>query len=252
MMPPPRLGERPLLGTWVKLGSVEVVEILALAGLDFVIIDLEHAPLAIDQASILITLADARGLSPFVRVSDTSPPAIGRILDAGAAGLLVPHVDTADDAAAIVDAMRFPPVGHRGSGRNSRAGSWGAGGRDDYTDRGAAVLCIPQIESTTAVDNVDAILAVDGVDAVFLGAGDLSLSLGTTPADPDVRALLDRVRSACKATSTPWGAAALDGTAARRQLDAGCGFVTLSNDTSALLSAMRSMVADATGSGAEA
>lgn len=250
MMAPPDLGERPLLGTWVKLGSVEVIEIVALCGLDFVIIDLEHAPLTIEQASTLIALADARGVAPFVRVSDTSPAAIARILDIGAAGLLIPHVDTADDAAAIVDSMRFPPTGHRGSGRMSRAGSWGAGNRNDYTDRGASVVCMPQIESTTAVDNIAEIIAVPGVGGVFLGAGDLSLSLGTTPSDPEVRALLDRVRDACAAASMPWGAAAIDGAAARRQLDAGCSFVTLSNDTSALASAMRSMIATATGSDA--
>lgn len=240
-MAPPRFGGEPSLGTWLKVPAVEVVEVLALAGLDFVIIDLEHAPLSIRDAATMITLADARGMSPFVRVSDTSPAAVGRILDAGAAGLLVPHVDTGEEAAAIVDAMRFPPVGHRGSGRNSRSGAWGATGRDAYLERGAAALCIPQIESLAAVDNVEDILAVGGVDAVFLGAGDLSLAMGLTPAAPEVRERLDRVRKACKTTGTPFGAAALDGAAARRQLDLGASFVTLGNDTSALYGAMSAM-----------
>lgn len=240
-------GDTAQLGTWVKLPAVEVVELMALAGLDFVIVDLEHAPLDLSQAATLMAIASAHGLSPLVRVSDTSPAAIARVLDAGAAGLLIPHVDSADQAAAMVDAMRFPPRGHRGSGRMSRAGAWGAVGREEYLARGAAVRCLPQVESTAAVDDVEAILAVDGVDGVFLGAGDLSMELGTTPADPQVRGLLDRVRQACAAADKPWGSAAIDGAAARRDIDAGAAFVTLGNDTSALLRSMRAMVAAAQG-----
>lgn len=244
-MQPPRFEGPAALGTWVKIAAIEVIEVVALAELDFVIVDLEHAPIGIRDASTLIAMADARGVSPLVRVSDTTPAGIARLLDIGAAGLLVPHVDTGAEAAAIVDIMRFPPHGHRGSGRNSRAGGWGATGKDEYLDRGAATLCIPQIESPTSVDNIDDILAVDGVDAVFLGAGDLSLAMGLTPAAAEVREQLDRVRAACTRTGTPWGAAALDGTGARRQIDAGAGFVTLGNDTSALYNAMSSMRTEA-------
>lgn len=238
---------RPLLGTWVKLPAVEVVELMALAGLDFVVIDMEHAPMSLETAATLMTIASARGLRPLVRVADRSPAHLARVLDVGAGGLLIPHVDSASEAEAVVDAMRFPPRGHRGSGRMSRAGGWGATSRDAYMAQGDAVWCIPQIESRDAAAEIAAILSVDGVDGVFLGAGDLSQSMGLTPSAPEVVAVLDEVRSACRAADTPWGEASRDGAAAGRSIDAGASFVTLSNDTSVLLTTMAGMVADATG-----
>lgn len=236
-----------LLGTWVKLPAVEVVELMAIAGLDFVIIDLEHAPMSLETAATLIALSSARGVRPLVRVVERTPAHVARVLDAGAEGILIPHVDSAAQARAVVEAMRFPPGGRRGSGRMTRAGGWGAMSRTEYIATGDAAWCIPQIESPEGASNIKEILSVDGVDAVFLGAGDLSLAMGATPASEDVVRVLDEVRAACAAAEVPWGEASRDASTARRQVDAGARFVTLSNDTSVLLTSVRTMVADVRG-----
>ncbi|WP_460406810.1 HpcH/HpaI aldolase family protein, partial [Actinophytocola sediminis] len=199
-------GATPALGTWIKLDTTESVEIMADAGFDFVVIDLEHAPLGLDTTARMIALALAARLRPLVRVPANDPATLGRVLDAGAAGILLPHVDTPEQARRAVAAMRFPPLGERGAGGTSRAGRWGLRPRAEYVRVGNEdVLCIPQLESVAAFEAAADILAVDGVDAVFLGAGDLSLSLGLTPNDERVRDLLATGRAAAAAAGKPCG-----------------------------------------------
>lgn len=231
------------LGIWVKLAAVEVVEITALAGFDFIIIDLEHAPLDVGTASSLIANATARGLTPVVRVPDADSSTIQRLLDAGARGILVPHVETAADAAAIVEAARFPPLGSRGSGAMSRAGLWGKLGRAEYVrDGNEDIVLIAAVESREAIEGVDEILAVEGIDAVFIGAGDLSLSLGLPMSDPEVQRLIDVVLQSAKSAGKPCGGAMGDLQQAVRGLGRGYGYLTLSNDTSLLLKSATSLV----------
>ena len=185
----------PRLGTWIKLATTESVDIMASAGFDFVVIDLEHAPLDLTITARMIGTALAYGVDPLVRVPDQQATTIQRVLDAGAKGVLVPHVDSAAEAERVVAATRFPPLGTRGAGGTSRAGKWGLLPRADYIRTGnEEVVCIPQLESPAAIDAAAAILAVPGVDAVFLGAGDLSLTLGVEMGDPVVRRSLDRPR----------------------------------------------------------
>jgi 4-hydroxy-2-oxoheptanedioate aldolase len=232
------------VGTWVKLAAVESVQIMAHAGFDFVIIDLEHAPLGVESAYRHIAMASALGVVPLVRVPDGTPSTIQKILDAGARGVLVPHVDTAAQAEAVVRAVRFPPRGDRGAGSTSRAGEWGLLPRADYLAGGGEVFCIPQIESGTAVDNVEEILKVDGVDAIFVGAADLALSLGVAPGDPVLRAGIGTAMAAAERFGRPCGLAF--GSDAQAGLDAvarGCAFVVLSNDASLLAESATNLVA---------
>lgn len=225
----------PALGTWVKLDTTESVEIMADAGFDFVVIDLEHAPLGLDTAARMITMAVATGLLPLVRVPGHDPATIARVLDSGAGGLLIPHVDTPDQARRVVSAMRFPPLGERGAGGTSRAGRWGLLGRDEYVRVGNEdVLCVPQLESQGAFEAAADILAVDGVDAVFLGAGDLSLSMGLRPNDDRVKELLDAGRKAAADAGKPCGAAAATADAAVRAAGLGHEFVVVGNDATML------------------
>ena len=228
-------GRTPALGTWIKLDTTESVEIMADAGFDFVVIDLEHAPLGIDTTARMISLARAAGVLPLVRVPGHDAATIGRVLDAGAGGILVPHVDSADEARRVVSAMRFPPLGERGAGGTSRAGRWGLLPRAEYVRVGNEdVLCIPQLESEAAFHAAADILAVEGVDAVFLGAGDLSLSLGVRPADPRVQELLAAGRAAAAAAGKPCGAAAATAEAAVRAAGLGHQFVVVGNDATML------------------
>jgi 2-dehydro-3-deoxyglucarate aldolase/4-hydroxy-2-oxoheptanedioate aldolase len=233
------------LGTWLKLASGEPAEIMAFAGFDFVVIDLEHAPLDLQTAYRLINTAAALGVTPLVRVPDTTPSTVQKILDAGAMGILVPHVDTVEQAAAVGRACRFPPHGVRGAGGTSRAGAWGLRPNADYLATGNDdVLCVTQLESVEAIKAAPEILALDTVDAVFVGAADLSLSMGSTPASPEVRELIRFALDAAHAAGKRCGLAF--GTAPERAAQAvreGCDFVLLSNDTSMLAEAARGLVA---------
>ncbi|GAA0440638.1 2-dehydro-3-deoxyglucarate aldolase [Acrocarpospora corrugata] len=236
-------GSAPRLGTWIKLATVESVEIMAHAGFDFVVIDLEHAPLDLGLTAQMISMAAASGVAPLVRVPDHQPSSIQRVLDAGARGILVPRVDSAEDARRVVSAVRFPPLGSRGSGGTSRAGRWGLTPRAEYVRAGNEdVICVPQLESPAAVAAADDILAVPGVDAVFLGAGDLSLALGVEMADPELQGLLGRARAAAARAGKPCGAASVDAASAARAVALGHQFVIMGNDVTMLARTARTMV----------
>lgn len=236
-------GHTPL-GTWLKIAAAEPVEIMAFAGFDFVVVDMEHAPLDVQTGYRLINSAAARGVIPLVRVPDKNPSFIQKILDAGARGILVPHVDTVEDADLVGRACRFPPVGTRGAGGTSRAGDWGLRPNADYLSSGNdGVLCIPQLESVEAIKAAPAILALDTVDAVFVGAADLSMSMGSTPTSPDVLQLIASVVSEAHAVGKRCGLAygAVPDRAAHAVRE-GCDFVVMSNDTSMLAEAARGLV----------
>ncbi|MET7400328.1 aldolase/citrate lyase family protein, partial [Dactylosporangium sp. NPDC005572] len=188
----------PALGTWLKLPAMESVELVALAGFDFVVVDLEHAPLDLETAYRAIGTAGHLGVAPIVRIPTLEAGIVQRVLDAGAEGVMVPHVDSVADAAAAVRAVRFPPLGARGVGATSRAGAWGALDRAEYLRYGQEeVVLIAQIESAAAVAAAGAVAAVAGVDALLVGAADLSTSEGTTEDDPRVAALVAQAVRAC-------------------------------------------------------
>jgi 4-hydroxy-2-oxoheptanedioate aldolase len=232
------------LGTWLKIAAAEPVEIMAFAGFDFVVVDLEHAPLDLQTAYRLINSAAALGLVPLVRVPDKTPSMIQKILDAGARGILVPHVDTVEEAMSVGRACRFPPQGTRGAGGTSKAGRWGLRPAPEYLASGNDhVLCIPQLESVEAIKAAPGILALDPIDAVFVGAVDLSLSMGLTPASPEVLALITSAMDAAHIAGKKCGLAfgGLPERAAQAVRD-GCDFVVLHNDTSMLAEAARSLV----------
>jgi 4-hydroxy-2-oxoheptanedioate aldolase len=231
------------VGTWLKIASGEPVEIMAYAGFDFVVVDLEHAPLDLQTAYRLVNSAAALGMTPLVRVPDKTPSTIQKVLDAGAAGILVPHVDTVEQAAAVGRACRFPPHGVRGAGGTSRAGAWGLRPNKEYLATADDVLCVPQLESVEAIKAAPEMLALDTVDAVFVGAADLSMSMGTTPTAPEVTELvasaIEAAHAAGKRCGLAFGGAPDAAAAAVRD---GCDFVLLSNDTSMLAQAARGLV----------
>ncbi len=236
--------EGPALGTWVKLPLMESVELIALAGFDFVVIDLEHAPIDLQTAYQLIGTANHLQLGSIVRVPTLEAGVVQRILDAGAEGIMLPHVDTADDARAAVAAVRFPPLGSRGVGATSRAGAWGAMDRSEYLRFGQEeVVLIAQIESARAVEAASAIAAVDGVDALFIGAADLSTSEGATEDDPRVVSLIASAVKQCLAAGVPIGnAGGASALSVRRAVETGYTFTLLSNDASLLGNAARAAV----------
>lgn len=232
------------LGTWIKIPAVEVMELVALAGFDFVVIDLEHSPIGVETAYHLIGTARYTGVAPIVRVPTVDGGLVGRILDAGAEGIMVPHVDTVADAKAAVSAVRFPPLGARGVGSTSRAGLWGALSRAEYLRHGQEeVVLIAQLESARACRDAGAIGSVEGVDALLVGAADLAVSEGGVESDPEIVALIALAVSQSLSVGTPIGNAGGPGSAAvRASVEAGFTFTMLSNDASLLATAARAAV----------
>ncbi len=234
---------RPVLGTWVKLSSPESVEIMADAGFDFVVIDLEHTMMDLNACATHIALAAALGCDPLVRVPDHGPSTIQRVLDAGAAGVIVPHVDTPAQARLLARTTRFPPLGLRGSGGTSRAGRWGTLPRADYLSFGnERALCIVQLESEEAIGNAADILAVDGIDSAFVGPADLSMDLGVAADDDLVRRHVTSAVAAAAAAGRPIGTAAAGSDQARTALARGFHYVVVGNDTSILATGAHQLV----------
>lgn len=221
----------PLLGTWVKLPTLETLELLALAGFDFVAIDTEHAPIHLERAYQLISHAQALGMSTLVRLPELDCDDYQRLLDSGADGLLVPRVRNPGEARVAVSRMMFPPHGDRGLGITSRAGDWGLMPLADYINRGNnEVLRCMQLEDRAALESIHTLLDVPGVNAAFIGMGDLQLSSGLPAAHPDLQSLVDQVLEACRHRGVPCGAAAQDPVAAQKAIARGFRFVMISND----------------------
>jgi 2-keto-3-deoxy-L-rhamnonate aldolase RhmA len=188
------LGERPTIGSWLQLADPALTEMMARAGFDWLVVDLEHTTTSIGDAGELIRIGSLAGAPMLVRLSGHDPSQIKRVLDAGAHGIIAPMVTTADEARRIVDAASYPPAGSRGVGL-ARAQGYGTG-FDEYVEGAAGdTIVIAQIEHIDGVKNLDAILAVDGIDGFFVGPYDLSASLGRPGRfdDPKVQRALAEV-----------------------------------------------------------
>lgn len=236
--------DRPALGTWVKLPTTTSMELIALADFDFAVIDLEHSPIDLQTAYDIIGVGLRSGVAPIVRIPTLDASIIQRVLDAGADGIMVPHIDTPEQAHQAASAVRFPPLGTRGVGATSRAGDWGAMPREEYVrfGRDEAVL-IAQLESAEAIDNAGAIADVPGVDALLVGVADLSMSEGVDESDPRVRKMTADAVAQASARHIPVGGAGGASTAAvQAAVDAGFRFTLMGNDAGLLGAAAREAV----------
>ena len=183
-------------GTFVKTASPHVIEVLGTCGLDFAVVDAEHAPFDRGMIDLMVMAGRAAGLPVFVRVPDDRHSTLLSALDVGAAGLLIPHVDSERQAAEIVRNARFG-IGERGYSGSPRFGGYGSLGKDEVLRRGDQALILCQIESVAAVEDCEAIAATPGIDGVFIGRGDLSLSMGeVSPSAPAVLAATRRIIAA--------------------------------------------------------
>ena len=237
------LAGQPQTGIWLGLASAYSAEIAATAGFDWLLLDAEHVPN--DLGSLL---AQLQALAPYNSHPVVRPPTgdtvlIKRYLDIGVQNLLIPMVETAEQAAELVAATRYPPHGERGVGHVlARASRWGQ--VKDYLARADDEICLMlQVESQQALDNLEAIAAVEGVDGVFIGPADLSASMGHlgNAGHPDVEAAIsdaiDKIRAAGKAA----GIVTVDEQAARGYLSAGCTFVGVGIDALLYANALRGL-----------
>jgi 2-keto-3-deoxy-L-rhamnonate aldolase RhmA len=227
-----RLARRePLLGTLLTLPSPELAEVAAAAGLDWLFVDMEHG--LIDFAEVQRVVQAAGHVCPcIVRVPNNEPILVAKALDTGAAGIIVPHVNTADEAKAIVRAAYYPPAGERSLGV-ARAQGYGGRIADAIARDNVRTAVVAQVEHVDGVANIAEIVAVPGVSAVFIGPFDLSASLGK-PGEigaPDVQQAIGEVLSACADRSLPCGIFVVSGDAARGAFAAGHSLVCAMTDT---------------------
>ena len=194
------LSGRFMAGAWCNLASSLTTEMAARAGFDWILIDQEHGPG--DSLTLLgqIQAVGARPCAPIVRIAWNEMPRFKQALDLGAAGIMIPYIETADDAARAVSYLRYPPQGLRGVASSPRATGFGTNFDNYFAAANRELLTVTQIETARAVQNAEEIAAVDGVDVLFVGPMDLSMSLGMPGRfeDPDYRAILAKVASTAR------------------------------------------------------
>jgi len=165
------------IGSWLQLPDVFSAEIMAKAGFDWLAIDLEHGLIDISKAFELIQVIELCGVAPLVRLNENDPSLIRRVMDAGAAGVIVPMVNSADEAQKAVDAVKYHPLGKRSFGLG-RSHAYGDNFDSYIRNANSDSLLVVQIEHLEAVDNLDQIIKVPGIDAIIIGPYDLSGSMG--------------------------------------------------------------------------
>jgi len=193
--------DRPLVGMQCFSASPVLVECMGEAGFDFTILDMEHCPTQLETVAHLMRAADAYGLASLVRVPDLDVPLIGRTLDLGAQGIVLPHATT-DRARAAVRAARYAPHGQRGACPVVRSAGWLPADWDAHAARTVReTLVVPLVEDEAGVAQIDEIFALDGIEIVFLGPFDLAIDMGLGAADfrhPRLAAVLETVVSAAR------------------------------------------------------
>ncbi len=214
-------GGEAVYGGWSTIPHVFGVRCLATAGLDYVVVDLQHGGATEHDLPGLTTAIRQAGATPVGRVRYAHPADIGRALDSGCEAVIVPNVESADQAKAVAGACRYPPAGYRS-----------AGGIIAVADP----LCFVMVESPKAIADLDATLAIDGVDGIYVGPRDLSYALGCAldPRDPVLRRELERIWAACASAGKPAGVHASDGQTARLYRENGCQLITVAVDAVAV------------------
>lgn len=205
------LAGRPALGCSIMIPSPQMVEMVAHAGFDWVLIDLEHGTIGLESAELMIMAAEASGITPIARPRSNRHEDIASVMDRGARGVQVPHVNSAADARRAVAAVKFGPGDNRGLAAGTRPDRYGLGGSmTDFVhySNEQSLVCV-QLEHEAAIAAVDEILAVDGVDVFFIGPSDLSQSMGY-PGNPGaatvkttIEATLHRIVTAGKIPGMP-------------------------------------------------
>jgi 4-hydroxy-2-oxoheptanedioate aldolase len=234
------------IGLWLSMADAYLAEVSATAGFDWLLIDGEHAPNDLRSTlSALQAIAPYRS-QPVLRLISGDTPLIKQALDIGAKNLLIPMVDTAEQAKALVAATRYPPAGIRGVGSAvGRSSCFSL--RTDYLEVADYEVCLMvQAETVTALDNLASICAVDGVDGVFIGPADLAASMGYRgkPGSAPVQAAIEQAMKTIVASGKAAGTLTSDPVLARRYLDLGCTFVAVGVDVLLYAKAARQLAAD--------
>lgn len=219
----------PVVNAWLSIGSSYSAEGIGHTGVHSVTVDLQHGMLDFAVALPMLQAISATPAVPLVRVPDLQPARIMHLLDAGAYGIICPMISTAEQAACLVSACRYPPTGNRSFGP-SRGLLYG--GQDYVVKANDTVMAIPMIETAEAVENIDSILDVEGVDMIYLGPNDMAFAIDghVGPSRPKSEHALATVMTAAKRKGVPVGIFCSDAEDASRRLQQGCALVTPGND----------------------
>ena len=238
---------------WSVVPGFFGAELLSGTGVDYVCVDQQHGVIGYDAMVPMLQAIDAGGAAPITRVLSGDPYGIMKSLDAGPGGVIVPLVNSADDAQSAVAACRYPPRGVRSYGPSRASGVIGSGD-PEVLEREA--LCLVMVETREALERVDEIAATPGLDGIYVGPSDLALSLGLAPTlevlEDEHAEAIERVRDACVRNGIAAGIQASSGEWARRHAEAGFDMVTVATDASLLRGAALAELGVVRGEDAEA
>lgn len=234
-----KLGQ-PSIGTWLTTGHLHIARLLARSGFDWLTLDMEHAPYDWrETASVVAAIADA-GCVPLIRIPEGTHAWIKRALDAGAYGIVVPMVDTVEQAQAAIAAAKYPPLGNRSTGGGMHNLNFDCTTEEYYLNANDQTLVILQTESPLGIANSAEIYAQPGCDAIFIGPNDLTFQMrqpdGTFPTEEELEAAIAQVVDAGREAGTPTGMHVLTAHQAQRRIEQGMQFVAVSSDLGMLAS----------------
>jgi 2-dehydro-3-deoxyglucarate aldolase/4-hydroxy-2-oxoheptanedioate aldolase len=252
--PPPRsdlrrrvLAGEPTVGLFLNLGSVVSAEIVARAGYDWALVDLEHGMATEAEVLAQLVAIQATPTAALVRVVSAERMRVGRILDLGADGLMIPRLESVAAMRETMSWMRYPPAGIRGVATGTRGAGYSTVGHPQIRDLNDRILGVFQVESRAAVAAIDELAAIDGVDVLFVGPADLSHDMGIPGdfADPGFVATLDRVAATARAHGKAAGILVRDAAEVGPYLARGFGFIGIGSDSGMVMTRARSQAIEA-------
>lgn len=234
-----------LLGTFLNTGSAILAEIAGSAGLDWCLLDMEHGSGSWEMLTNQLMALEGTGAAPIVRLPSIDPDLFKRVLDLGAHGLMLPNMNTAEEARSAVSFSRYPPHGTRGVSAMNRGTRYGAQFEERLLTGHENTLIIGQIESPTAVKNVDQIAAVDGIDVLFIGPMDLSVSMGIVREfnHPEFIAATQKVIDTAKRHNKASGILGFAPEDIAKSYDRGFTFIAAGSDSNMVSNGMKGLVA---------
>lgn len=239
---------QPTLGTWLTLGHFHAARVLARSGFDWLCLDVEHAPYdAREIAAVVATIADA-GCVPLVRVPDGSHSWIKRALDAGAFGVVIPMVETVEQATMAIAAAKYPPQGNRSAGGGMHNLNFDCSNEEYYLKANEQTMVILQTESPLGIQNAAQIYALPDCDAIFIGPNDLKFQMrqadGTFPSDEELEKAIQKIVAIGRDIRKPIGMHVLNAEQANRRIGQGMQFVAVSSDLGMLATQAKNIVSD--------
>ncbi len=239
---------KPVFGFWAALPSPFAAELMVSPGLGYICVDQQHGVIDYSEAVRMFTAIEARGVVPITRVPANEAWMIGKSLDAGAQGVVVPMVNSRAEAAAAVAACRYPPTGVRSFGPIRAAV---LSDKRDPATLGNTVVCFVMVETREALQNIDEIASTPGLDGIYIGPADLALGLGLPPnldkSEPEHVAAVQRILDACKRNRIVAGIQCASAKTGRGYAERGFGLVTIGKDTALLESSAKNEVRIANG-----